>query len=59
MHIITLTQDSNSLQNIFSVFYTKSNFKNGRKFIGAFEKRADDVTYGGPILSETSKVVRK
>ena len=40
-------------------FYTKFKLKNDRKSIGAFEKHADDVTYGRLIFLEISEVVRK
>ena len=41
----------------FILFYTKSKFKNYKKSIGAFEKHADDVTSGSPILPKSSEVV--
>ena len=37
----------------------KSEFKNGQKSIGAFEKHADDVSSGAPILPKISEVVRR
>ena len=39
--------------------YIKSKFENSKKFLVAFEKHADDVTFGGVILPKLSKVVRK
>ena len=47
------------LQNSLSAANAKCKFKNGKKIIGAFEKHADEVTSGGPILPKISEVVRK
>ena len=38
--------------------YTKSKFKYSRKYIGAFEEHADDVTFGGPILPKIGEFVQ-
>ena len=46
-------------QNILNAIYVKSNFKNSKTIIGAFEKHANDVTPGGPILPKISEVVRQ
>ena len=59
MRIITFMQHSDCLQNIFGAFYTKSNLTNGRKYVCAFKKRTDHVTYGVSILPKISEVVRK
>ena len=47
------------MQNILNPFYMKFKSKNSKKSIGAFEKHADDVTSGNPILPKISEVVRK
>ena len=59
MHNITSIQHSDYSQNILSAFYTKFKLKNDKKSIGPFEKHADDVTSGGPILPKISEVVHK
>ena len=52
-------QHSDCLQNILNALYVKSKFKISKKFIGAFEKHADDVTSGDTIFPKISEVVRK